>query len=153
MFCDKCGAKLIPGAQFCPACGKTLVPMMPPTRGIAGHVRLLGILWVAYGALHAIPGLIVFAVGESILLPPEVPAFVHNIIGFVGALFLVMGTASVIVGVGLLMRQTWARMASLVVAALSLPNIPFGTAMGIYTLWALLPAGHEEEYRALTRVA
>jgi hypothetical protein len=31
--------------------------------------------------------------------------------------------------------------------------MPFGTALGIYTLWTLLPAKSEEEYRRLARVS
>jgi hypothetical protein len=127
--------------------------MMPPRRGIAGHVRLLGILWVAYGALHAIPGLLVFTLVGSNVFPPGMPGFMRGIIGLFAGVFIVTGGLGVIVGAGLLMRQSWARIASLVVAALSLINIPFGTALGVYTMWALLPAHHEEEYRALTRVA
>ena len=28
-------------------------------------------------------------------------------------------------------------------------NIPFGTALGVYTLWALLPSQSQQEYEAL----
>jgi len=28
-------------------------------------------------------------------------------------------------------------------------NVPLGTALGIYTLWVLLPAKSEQEYREL----
>jgi hypothetical protein len=31
--------------------------------------------------------------------------------------------------------------------------MPFGTALGIYTLSVLLPAGSEEEYRRISRAA
>jgi hypothetical protein len=39
-------------------------------------------------------------------------------------------------------------MLTLVLAFLALFNIPFGTALGIYTLWVLLPAGSDVEYQA-----
>ena len=58
-----------------------------------------------------------------------------------------------IAGWGLLERQPWARTLSIVLACFSLLNAPFGTALGIYTLWALLPAKSEEEYNRLARVA
>jgi hypothetical protein len=44
-------------------------------------------------------------------------------------------------------------MTSIVAAALALINVPLGTALGVYTMWALLPAANEEEYRTLSRVA
>jgi hypothetical protein len=28
-------------------------------------------------------------------------------------------------------------------------NIPFGTALGVYTMWVLLPGGSQQEYEAL----
>ena len=153
MFCDHCGTRLSPGAGFCTSCGKSFVALMPPKRGIAGHIRLLGILWIANGALTVFPGLFLMAFLSRRILPPEVPFFVSGILPFIGGMLLLSGVACVIAGIGLLTRQGWARMASLIVAALSLVSVPFGTALGIYTMWALLPADHEQEYRALSRVA
>jgi hypothetical protein len=50
-------------------------------------------------------------------------------------------------GWGLLNRQSWARPLAIVVAVISLFfQIPFGTALGVYTLWVLLPAHSEAEY-------
>jgi hypothetical protein len=153
MFCDKCGAKLTPGATACPSCGKPSVPFMPPTRGIAGHIRLLGILWVAYGALHVVPALIVFVIAQRINFPQEVPIFMRDLVGIIAGFFIAGGTLAVVAGAGLLMRATWGRMTALVAAALALINVPLGTALGGYTMWALLPTANEEEYRTLTRVA
>jgi hypothetical protein len=46
-------------------------------------------------------------------------------------------------------REPWARIVVLVLGFISLFNVPFGTAVGIYTLWALLPAQSEAEYDAM----
>ena len=43
-----------------------------------------------------------------------------------------------ITGIGLLKLQPWARIVGLVLAAINLINIPFGTVLGIYGLWVLL---------------
>jgi hypothetical protein len=41
-------------------------------------------------------------------------------------------------------------MLSIVLGCVSLiTDIPLGTALGIYTLWVLLPAESEQEYRQL----
>ena len=75
MFCDRCGTKLAEGQRFCPSCGKPAgaVPLMPVQGRIAGHVRLLGILWLASAAVHLIPGffLLTFflAIPAWLLLP------------------------------------------------------------------------------------
>ena len=54
----------------------------------------------------------------------------------------------IIAGWGLLERRPWSRMLAVVLACLALLNLPLGTALGIYTLWVLLPAKAEYEFRA-----
>jgi hypothetical protein len=158
MFCDRCGTKLSETQRFCPTCGKAAgtVPMMPTQGRIAGHVRLLGIFWLALSAFRLIPGLFLvsfFRNGVMGFLPPDVPFFVHGLLRGVGMVFLATGVIGIMAGWGLLERQPWARMLAIVLGCLNLMDMPFGTALGIYTLWVLLPAKSEEEYRQIARVA
>lgn len=158
MFCHTCGTRIPEGAGYCSSCGQSLraAPLMPPPQGrIAGHVRLLGILWIAMSAFHLIPSLFLlsfFSHGFG-FLPPSVPYFVHGILQMVGWLLLAGSLLGVIAGWGLLDRQPWARMLTIVLGFLHLLNMPFGTALGIYTLWVLLPAQSEQEYRQVARAA
>jgi hypothetical protein len=55
--------------------------------------------------------------------------------------------------VALLQSESWARILAIVLGILELVSIPFGTALGIYTLWVLLPADSESEFRALAGAA
>lgn len=157
MFCDRCGAELQPGQNFCPKCGKamgTSVGAPRPSR-IGGHIRLLGILWLAISGIRLIPGLAlttIFRPGMQ-LLPPDVPGFVPDLLQTIGVLFLGSALLGIITGWGLLQRQSWARMLAIVFGCVSLLDIPFGTALGIYTLWVLLPAKSEEEYRQMATEA
>ena len=61
---------------------------MPQQTRIAGHVRLLGILWLASSAIHLIPGLFLinfFHPGWD--PPPDVPPFLPGLLQSIG-LFL-----------------------------------------------------------------
>ena len=155
MFCDRCGTSLPPTVRFCPTCGKAFapVPQVPvPAPRVAGHIRTLGILWIVYSAIHMIPGLIV----GSLLphwLPYDsgMPFFVHGMFRFIGGILVIKGILGIAAGWGLLERQSWARVLALVVAFLSLIHVPFGTAIGVYTLWVLLPGPSEIEYRQMVR--
>lgn len=158
MYCDACGTKLTAGQSFCPNCGKAVgvVPMMPPRGRIAGHVRLLGILWLANAAIHLIPGMILltfFHPGGGLFFPPDVPHFVPGLLHMIGVLFLAGAVLNLLAGWGLLDRQPWARMLAIVLAFFNLLHAPLGTALGIYTLWVLLPAKSEQEYREFARAA
>ena len=157
MFCHFCGSQLQGGAAFCPSCGKTVAsaPLMPARGRIAGHVRLLGILWLAMSAVHLIPGvfLLAFFGRMTPFLPSGVPYFVPVMMQTLGWLFLAGSVLGLIAGWGLLDRQPWARMLAIVMGVINLIHLPFGTALGIYTLWVLLPAQSEQEYRNVARAA
>jgi len=141
--------------RFCPGCGSAYggaMPLMPAANRIAGHVRLLGILWIAISVFRFFPGLVLLAFIRHGMFPPGamIPPFLPMFLHFVGVFLLAGGVLGIIVGAGLLQRQPWARMAAIILGALSLVDMPFGTALGIYTLWALLPAKSEREYREMT---
>jgi hypothetical protein len=128
---------------------------MPQQGRLAGHVRLLGIFWLATSAIHLLPGLFMinfFQPGRG-LLPHDVPGFLPGMLQMIGLFILGAAVVGLIAGWGLLERQPWARSLSIVLGCFSLLNPPFGTALGIYTLWTLLPAKSEEEYRQMARVA
>ena len=157
MFCDRCGTKLEHSQSFCPTCGKSVgtVPLMPVQSRVAGHVRLLGILWLAISAFRLIPGfflLTIFRHGFG-FLPPDVPYFLPGLLRMVGFFLLAGAVLGLVTAWGLLERQPWARMMAIVLGCFNLMDMPFGTALGIYTLWVLLPARSEEEYRQMSRVA
>ncbi|SPE33710.1 conserved membrane hypothetical protein [Candidatus Sulfopaludibacter sp. SbA3] len=158
MFCDRCGTNLHELASFCPSCGKPVrvIPLMPVQSRIAGHIRLLGILWLALSAFRLLPGLFLISMvrhGNIMFLPPEVPFFVHGILRVVGSALLFSGVIGIIAGWGLLERQPWARMLAIVLGCFNLIDMPFGTGLGIYTLWVLLPGKSEAEYRQIARAA
>jgi hypothetical protein len=50
-------------------------------------------------------------------------------------------------------REQWARTVAIILGVISLFNVPFGTALGIYTLWVLLSPNADQEYLALGRGA
>jgi zinc-ribbon domain len=148
MFCDSCGTELREDQRFCPACGKAVAGVT--RKGISTHVRLLGILWLAYSAVRLIPGIAILGMLQTNLdfLPPDVPSFVPHLIRFVGLLSVAAAVVGGVIGWGLLTWQPWARLAAIVFGCISLIEVPFGTALGIYTLWALLPQRSGQEYRA-----
>lgn len=163
MFCDQCGAPLQAGEPRCGRCGKTVLGLVELRRSrVREHVRLVGILWIAYSALHAVGGVAVIMVAQLVFghaihipngPPPEVAVWLRPILSFVGWLLLVKAAAGFIAGWGLLQRQEWARTVALVVGFVALLNVPIGTALGVYTLWVLLPAQSDEEYRAFAQAA
>ena len=66
---------------------------------------------------------------------------------------LAFGVLGIFAGWGLLTRQSWARAFALVFGGINLMELPFGTALGIYTLWVLLPTESQKEYHSTADAA
>jgi hypothetical protein len=105
------------------------------------HVKVVGWLWIILGALTLLGALCaVVSIGGGGLISGEQEAILATgITAAVLGLFLVLsGAVNLIAGVGLLKFKPWARILALILAILNLLAFPIGTALGIYTLWALL---------------
>jgi hypothetical protein len=57
--------------------------------------------------------------------------------GIIMILALVFSLPGLIGGIGLLKLAPWSRVFMIVISAIELIHIPFGTALGIYGIWAL----------------
>jgi hypothetical protein len=126
--------------------------MMPAQNRIAGHLRLLGILWLALSAFRFAPAMVLMLMFDHGMFRRDgTPPFVGDLMEGLAAMLLIMALAGVITGWGLLSRQSWARTAAIVLGAVNLIDMPFGTALGIYTFWVLLPADSEQQYQRITR--
>jgi len=156
MYCVRCGKTMTESEAFCSACGKRVrdIPLMPTQGRIGGHVRLLGIFWIALSAFRIVPAIVLTAIlNASPDFPPGAPEFVHAILEVVAAFLFVGGAVGILAGVGLLNRASWARMLAIILGCVGLVDMPFGTALGAYTLWVLLPAQSEQEYQQISRAA
>ncbi len=167
MFCDNCGTSLVPGQKFCSRCGKQLaaagvpaappprVPLPPPANRIEKHTKILAILWLVISVYGLMRGFAVFFGGGIAMhfIPMPMRAFVGPIAGMIGVFLLATAVAGFLAGWGLLSYRPWARVLALVLGVISLIHIPFGTALGIYTLWVLLPAESEREYQSQARIS
>lgn len=157
MFCNRCGTQLQPDFVVCPNCGKRIgdpVSAVAQSR-LERHLHILGILWIALGTLFAIPAaaLLAFGTGIHVILHRQVflPFFWPVLLALAAGTFLILAAGGICVGVGLMHRRPWARVAAILLGVLALFHPPFGTALGIYTLWVLLADENGNEYNYLSR--
>lgn len=123
---------------------------------MATHVRILAWFNLVIGGLGVLAACLTFA-GASILPAilnaaaseaAEIPIDVIQIIATVIiGMILVLSLPSLILGFGLYNFRPWARILGLVLAAINLLNIPFGTAVSLYAFWILLKPEAEVLFR------
>lgn len=134
-----------------------IAPLASPANRVARHITLLAVLWIARGALHFLGAAGAFVAGRFIL-PRILPSFplaglVEASLAISTGVLVIGGAACLATGLGLMQRESWGRPLALVMGFLALLSVPFGTALGIYTLWVLLPAPADTEYRRMSRAA
>ncbi len=169
MYCAKCGARVQPDHRFCSVCGEMISASsssppppaaqtpQPLQRGrVERHLQLLGILWIVFSVMRLLPGIGILGLGSRVLfpfLPFHLTGFLMPMMRVFGLVIIALGVAGILAGWALLQRVSWGRTLALVVGIISLIHLPFGTALGIYTLWVLMPAASEEEFRRIAHPA
>jgi hypothetical protein len=158
VYCDGCGARLEAGQSFCRTCGKEAGVLLSPRFArprVGAHLRLLAVLWIVLGVLRVIPALVLISIGHWRFpeqLPSEPGSLLHMLFTAIGWALMLGAGACFVAGWGLLDRAPWARMYTIILGAVSLIEVPFGTALGIYSLWVLMPQSSETEYQELAKV-
>lgn len=105
------------------------------------HVKVLGILYIIFSIIGIFIGVLLFfiLVGSGFISGDSEAMFITSTVGIVlGGFFTVISIPGIFAGLGLLKFKEWGRILAIILGVLNLINFPFGTALGAYTLWALL---------------
>lgn len=157
MFCSACGHRLEASHRYCGLCGKPVGSVAPwpqaPDDRLRRHLQLLGLLWMALGVVKLLGAGLLFALSRSSVFLPHDEFGIHELfavaLSAISGFLLVSAVLAFAAGYGLLEHESWARPLALVLGFLALLNFPLGTALGVFTLWVLLPADSREEFRRL----
>ncbi len=87
------------------------------------------ISFLIFTVLKLVGGFVDDANGATIL------SMIADIIAIV---FIIVSFPGLLAGFGLYKRKEWARVLTLVLSIIEIFNFPFGTAIGIYSIWALI---------------
>lgn len=164
MYCSACGQPVDPYQPYCPHCGRQVTPIAsaPPVpwvwNRVHRHVHTLGILWIVYAGWTMLQWLMIVPFLSGVFHSWGFPAghhwdgfvfpFAHMpwFIPIVTAILAARATLSLITGIAILNRASWARPLAIVTAFLTLIKPITGTLLAIYTLWVLLPSASGQEY-------
>jgi len=118
------------------------------------HIQVVGILNITYRGMLLLVSFVLFAIAAcfgrfmSMLMrmgqldgrdvPYEILDMIPVILVIVAVLMFVVSVAGIVAGIGVLKRKSWGRVLMLVISFINLLRIPFGTALGAYSIWVLL---------------
>jgi hypothetical protein len=127
------------------------VPLVYGTRSLAStQPRILGLCWIVYGALRLAMTLwlLTFTTTATLMFgalltrvpdPFSLMSLFHFLYLGVMIWSAVAGVVGILAGVTLLSGQRSARPLAIAAALLSLSELPFGIALGVYTLVVVVP--------------
>lgn len=109
------------------------------------HKRILGIIYIISAALQVLLlvflGLFLSAIfgfvkSEADPETQRILDLVSGLLQYLPAILITfMSLPSLIAGIGLLNRQSWAMVLALILGCFKLFSFPIGTAIGVYTIW------------------
>jgi hypothetical protein len=108
------------------------------------HIQIVAALHIAFGVLSLLGAIGIFlamgmAGGIVISQGEQQAAGIIAIVAVaLGGFLALLSLPGIIGGWGLYAGRSWGRVVVLVLGALHLLNVPIGTALGVYTFWALL---------------
>ena len=108
----------------------------------------MGVLFIVWGLLTTLVGVSTLALGigaVAVIASTARGGGGDVAAGLTAAAFTVLailamvwGSAHVIVGVSVRRQRPWSRLVALMLGAVDLLLLPYGTALGIYAIWILL---------------
>jgi type IV secretory pathway VirB2 component (pilin) len=173
MVCQACGTPVAEGVHFCSKCGAQVVaaqpmyarpPMPMYISRVQRNLQTLGVLWCVLGVYRVVSGLvgIIFLramtthnFGDDSWMFGDhwhrtiTPMMMGGLWPLIAVATVFAAALALVAGFGLLNRRPWGRVVAIIAAILALLKFPFGTALGIYTLWVLAPGASGLEYDAI----
>lgn len=126
------------------------IPAKAEGLSIEKHISLLGGLYITFSSITLIAAIIIFLAitGGGIISGDELAiAITTTVASIIASLLVLISAPGIICGIGLLKQRPWSRIFALILGAINLINIPFGTALGIYTIWVLMKPQSEEIFK------
>jgi hypothetical protein len=168
-FCTKCGKAVIGGGVTGTGgayAGHTTSTVRVSEGRVRRHLNVLVVLWAINGILRLVSAGIMLIFG-TVFLPflrggrgfgwPigggwGIDSFWGRTVLSVGMALAVFGVLYLALAWGLRERESWARMLGVVMGFVALVRFPpgLGTALGVYTLWVLLPEESAAEYNQIS---
>ncbi|MDF1571520.1 MAG: hypothetical protein P1P82_07890 [Bacteroidales bacterium] len=121
------------------------------SKNAKSHVSLVAGLHIGYGALKLVGAFVVYLgirfawgfIPEEEEIAQEVLASLFSILPTVIAIF---GIVDVFAGISLFSYKQWSRVLVIAVSVLNCLNIPIGTGIGVYSIWALMQPEVQEMF-------
>jgi Ni,Fe-hydrogenase I cytochrome b subunit len=119
------------------------------------HINIVAALQIGLSVFNLLIALLVFTVLKVVIGFIDEPAarsIISIVADVIAIVFIVISVPGILAGMGLYRRKEWARILSLILSVIEIFSFPFGTAIGIYSIWALTQPETIREFGSTSRM-
>jgi hypothetical protein len=105
------------------------------------HINVVAVLQIGLSIFGVVIAVALYTILHAVgnFTDDQQANFILKIIAnAIATFFIILSIPGIIGGIGLLKRKEWARILVLILSVLHLFRFPVGTAIGIYSIWALV---------------
>jgi len=105
------------------------------------HINIVAALQIGLSIFNLLVALLIFTILKLVVGfvdEPNAETILSIIADVLAIVFVVISVPGILAGLGLYRRKEWARILTLILSVIEIFSFPFGTAIGIYSIWALI---------------
>ena len=105
------------------------------------HINVVAALQIGLSIFNLLIALLIFTVLNLVggfVDEPNANNILSLIADILAIVFIVISIPGIVAGMGLYKRKEWARILTLFLSIIEIFSFPIGTAIGIYSIWALI---------------
>jgi hypothetical protein len=105
------------------------------------HINVVAALQIGLSIFNLLISLLIYTVlrfAVAFVDDANGATIVSLIADIIAIAFIIISIPGILAGLGLYKRKEWARILTLVLSIIEIFSFPFGTAIGVYSIWALI---------------
>ncbi len=105
------------------------------------HINIVAALQIGFSIFGILFAFLIYAILNLVgdfTDEPEANVILSIVANAIATVFIILAIPGIIGGIGLFKRKEWARILVLILSVLDLFHFPVGTAVGVYSIWALV---------------
>lgn len=105
------------------------------------NINIVAALQIGLSVFNLLIAFLIFTVLKVVggfVDDPNGSTILSLIADILAIVFIIISIPGILAGIGLYKRREWARILTIVLSVIELFSFPFGTAIGIFSIWALV---------------
>jgi len=105
------------------------------------HINIVAALQIGLSIFNLLIAFLIFTVLKLVggfVDDANATSILSVVADALAIVFIIISVPGILAGMGLYKRKEWARILTLILSIIEIFSFPFGTAIGIYSIWALI---------------